>query len=142
MSFFSHFAHPHWPNLSLIAQVPLVIQIHLMAALAAFAIATFQILGPKGTTLHRTLGWIWVLFMGTVAISSLWIKLINRGHFSVIHILSLVTLVALPILVYAARTHKVDLHKRTARNLYLGALIGAGVFTFFPGRLMWQIFFG
>ncbi|WP_443748814.1 DUF2306 domain-containing protein [Asticcacaulis solisilvae] len=145
MSFLDHFAHPHLPNLAPAMHVSPVIQIHLLAALMAFVIATIQIFGPKGTGLHRTLGWIWVVLMFTVAGSSLFIHLINPhgpGGFSFIHILSGLVLVMLPLMVYAARRHNVNLHRRIATNLYVGALIIAGVFTFLPGRLMWQMFFG
>ena len=145
MNVLEYFSHPHWPNLSLIGHQSLVIQIHLFTALAAFVIATVQMFGPKGTGLHRILGWSWVILMFTVAGSSLLIHIINPkgpGGFSAIHILSLVTLIALPIMVYAARTHNVNLHRRIARNLYFGALVIAGLFTFFPGRLLWHVFFG
>jgi uncharacterized membrane protein len=142
MSFLSYFAHPHWPTLSLIGQQSLVIQIHLLAAVAAFVVGAIQIFGPKGTTMHRILGWSWVIFMITVAISSLWIKLINHGQFSFIHLFSVVTLIAAPMLVYAARTHNVKRHSGIAIRLYAGALLIAGLFTFMPGRLMYTIFFG
>ena len=71
MSFLDHYAHPHLPNLALIGQVSPVIQIHLLAAVAAFAIGAVQIFGPKGTGMHRILGWTWVIFMVVVAGSSL-----------------------------------------------------------------------
>jgi len=129
MSFLSYFAHPHWPTLSLIGQQSLVIQIHLLAAVAAFVVGAIQIFGPKGTTMHRILGWSWVIFMITVAISSLWIKLINHGQFSFIHLFSVVTLIAAPMLVYAARTHNVKRHSGIAIRLYAGALLIAGLFT-------------
>jgi len=136
------FAHPHAPDLALVAQQPMVIKIHLLAALGAFLVATIQIFGPKGTLPHRTLGWIWVVFMATVAVSSFFIQMINPHGFSLIHILSVVTLIVLPMLVLAARRHDVKAHRRYAINLYLGALVIAGAFTFMPGRLMWQVFFG
>ncbi len=142
MPFLEYFAHPHLPDTALIWQQSPVIQIHLLTALAAFVIATIQIFGPKGTGLHRVLGWSWVVLMFTVAFSSLFIRLINNGAFSFIHILSGLTLFALPVLVYAARTKNINLHKRTATNLYIGALLVAGLFTFLPGRLMWKMFFG
>lgn len=142
MTLLDAFSHPHAPNLSLIAQAPLVIRIHLLVALGAFGVATFQILGPKGTGLHRVLGWIWVVFMAVVAVTSFFIHMINPSGFSLIHILSVVTLIALPVMVYAARRHNVKLHKGVATRLYLFALVGAGLFTLFPGRLMWQVFFG
>jgi uncharacterized membrane protein len=142
MTFLDHYAHPHLPNLALIGEVPPVIQIHLLAALAAFVIGTIQIFGPKGTGLHRILGWTWVIFMMTVAVSSLFIKIINHGQFSFIHILSGITLVAVPVLVYAARKKDIRTHRKQAINLYIGALLVAGLFTFLPGRLMWQMVFG
>lgn len=142
MTFLDHYAHPHLPNLALIGEVPPVIQIHLLAALAAFVIGTIQIFGPKGTGLHRILGWTWVIFMMTVAVSSLFIKIINHGQFSFIHILSGITLVAVPLLVYAARKKDIQAHKKYATRLYVGALLVAGLFTFLPGRLMWQMVFG
>ena len=136
------FAHPHWPDLALVAAQPLVIKIHLLAALGAFAVATVQIFGPKGTLPHRLLGWIWVVFMLTVAVSSFFVRQINPGGFSFIHILSVVTIVVLPLLVLAARRHDVKSHRRHAISLYVGALLIAGIFTFMPGRLMWHVFFG
>ncbi|ESQ85750.1 hypothetical protein AEAC466_00835 [Asticcacaulis sp. AC466] len=142
MSFLDNYTHPHLPTLSLIGHVSPVIQIHLLAAVAAFVIGAVQIFGPKGTTLHRILGWTWVIFMMTVAVSSLFIKIINHGQFSFIHILSGLTLVTVPLLVYAARKKNIRAHKRYATNLYVGALLIAGLFTFMPGRLMWQMVFG
>ena len=136
------YSHPHWPDISAVMTVSPAIQIHFLAALIAFVVATLQIVGPKGTTFHRVIGWGWVIIMFTVAISSFFIRTINQGAFSFIHILSGVTLIALPILVLAARRKDVKAHRRHAYSLYIGALVIAGVFTFLPGRLMWHIFFG
>ena len=142
ISFLDHFAHPHWPDLTPLGEAPLVIKVHLLAALVAFVIATIQIAGPKGTVPHRLMGWIWVIFMFTVAVSSFFIQMVNPHGFSLIHILSAITLIALPLMVFAARRHDVKAHKRHAVQLYVGALLIAGIFTFMPGRLMWQVFFG
>lgn len=141
-SILEYFAHPHAPNLSLLGHVTPVVLIHLFAALIAFGIGAIQILGPKGTTMHRILGWTWVVIMAVVAGSSFFIRILNHGGFSLIHILSLVTLTMLPVGVYAARRRNVALHSRTMTRLYLLALVVAGVFTFFPGRLMYQMVFG
>ena len=142
MSPLAYFAHPHAPNLALLAHVSPVIVIHLGFAVVAFAIGLIQLLGPKGTMTHRILGWTWVVMMMTVAISSFFIHAINPKGFSLIHILSVIVVCALPVGVYAARRHNIDLHKRTMRNVFLGGLVVAGIFTFFPGRLIWQMFFG
>ena len=141
-AFLAHFAHPHAPNFALLAHVSPVILIHLGFAVVAFVIGAIQIIGPKGTLAHRILGWSWVVMMLTVAVSSFFIHIINPSGFSLIHLLSVVTLIALPLAVYAARRHKVDMHSRIMTRLYVGALIIAGIFTFFPGRLMWAMFFG
>ena len=39
------------------------IQLHAFAAMAALALGLAQFGGPKGTGLHRTLGWLWVVLM-------------------------------------------------------------------------------
>ncbi|ESQ93360.1 DUF2306 domain-containing protein [Asticcacaulis benevestitus] len=141
-SFLSAYAHPHLPNLALIGEVSPVIQIHLLAAVAAFVIGAVQIFGPKGTGMHRILGWTWIIFMMVVAGSSFFIKIINHGSFSFIHILSGATLIAAPMIVYAARKKDIKAHRKYATRLYTGALLIAGLFTFLPGRLMWQMLFG
>jgi uncharacterized membrane protein len=66
----------------------------------------------------------------------------NHGAMSWIHLLSGWTIIALPIAVYAARRHKVSLHRRFMTGLFVGGLIVAGGFAFLPGRLMWRVFFG
>jgi uncharacterized membrane protein len=132
----------HLPNLALVAAAPLKIQIHLTAALTALAVGTVLMVGVKGTALHRTLGWTWVVAMAVTAISSLFIHEMNHGAMSWIHMLSGWILIALPIAVYAARRHKVSLHRRFMTGLFVGGLIVAGGFAFIPGRLLWRVFFG
>ena len=142
MEFLSHFAHPHWPNLALLSQMSPVVVIHMLFALAAFLIGLVQLVGPKGTGLHRILGWTWVIMMMTVAVSSFFIHLINPSGFSLIHILSVLTVIMLPIGVYAARRKNIKLHSGIMSRLFIFALVVAGIFTFFPGRLMYQMVFG
>lgn len=45
-------------------------------------------------------------------------------------------------MVVAARKKNIRLHKSQAYQLYIGALIIAGLFTFMSGRLIWEAFFG
>ena len=132
----------HAPDFSLLAEAPLTIQIHVAAAMTALLIGTVLLLGVKGNTLHRTLGWTWVIAMATTAVSSLFIRQINPGSFSLIHLLSGWTIIALPMAVYAARKHKVQQHRRAMTGMFVGGLIVAGGLTFLPGRLMWRMFFG
>ncbi len=132
----------HAPDWSVFDGVGLPIQLHLAAALVTFAIGTIQLIGVKGSALHRVLGWTWVLAMGTTAVSSLFIRMLNHGAFSLIHLLSGWVIIALPMAVWAARRHKVDFHKKMMTGLFTGGLLVAGLLTFIPGRLMWRLFFG
>jgi uncharacterized membrane protein len=119
------------------------VQAHAFSAIAAFVLGVIQLAAPKGTLPHRAGGWLWVMLMGLVAISSLWIHTIcTFGPFSLIHGLSVLTLVSLPIAVIAARRHRVRDHRRTMRLLFAGALVIAGIFTFLPGRIMHDVVFG
>lgn len=136
---------PHAPDWRLLLASPPATQIHVAAALTALAIGIVLLIGVKGNRLHRTLGWTWVLAMATTAVSSFFIHRLNPGGpggFSLIHLLSGWTVIALPMAVHAARRHRIADHRRAMTGMFVGGLIVAGAFTFLPGRLMWAIFFG
>ncbi len=120
-----------------------VIQLHAFAAMAAFVLGAVQLAAPKGTRRHRAMGWLWVLLLATIAVSSFWIyRLRMFGPFSPIHLLSIFTLVMLPLAVLAARRHRVAQHRRAMIAIFLGALVLAGLFTLVPGRIMHAVVFG
>jgi uncharacterized membrane protein len=119
------------------------IQIHAFAAMAAFALGVVQLAAPKGTLPHRTVGWIWVALMAVVAVSSAFVHTIRLwGLFSPIHLLSIFTLIVLPLAVWHAHRHDVFSHRNAMLGLFLGALVIAGLFTFMPGRIMYKVVFG
>ena len=132
----------HRPRLDLLAAQPLKVQIHIGAAILAFCLGLVLFAAPKGALPHRTLGWIWVVFMTTVAASSLFMTGLNGNAYSWIHLLSGYVLISLPAGVIAARRHKVLVHQRAMTGMFLGAMVIAGAFTFFPGRLMWRVLMG
>jgi uncharacterized membrane protein len=102
-----------------------------------------QFAAPKGTLPHRTVGWIWVGLMVSVAVSSFWIHQIRLiGPWSPIHLLSIFTLVMLPLAVWKAHTHQVTDHRRIMILTFTGALVIAGLFTLLPGRIMHSVVFG
>jgi len=118
-------------------------QIHAFAAMAAFALGVVQLSAPKGTLPHRTVGWTWVALMMTVAVTSFWIHDLKVwGIWSPIHLLSIFTLVMLPVGVLHARRHRVADHRKTMIWIFIGALVIAGLFTFMPGRIMHAMVFG
>lgn len=119
------------------------IQLHAFVAMAAFGLGLVQLVAPKGTIPHRTIGWIWVLLMLFVSLSSFWIHDLRIwGPWSPIHLLSIFTLATLPFAVLHARRHNVAKHRNAMIALFTGALVVAGLFTFVPGRIMHAVAFG
>ncbi|HRD46433.1 MAG TPA: hypothetical protein PLF78_08125 [Caulobacter sp.] len=135
-------ANPHGPDLALFAAQPLVIKLHVLAALGTVALGGAILSLRKGDRRHRTFGWLWVALMALAAGSSLFIVGLNGDHWSVIHLLSGWTLVMLPIGVLAARRHRSVAHGKAMTGIFVGGSLVAGAFTFLPGRLMWNLFFG
>lgn len=115
---------------------------HAILALAAVALGGFQLAMPKGTTLHRATGYVWVALMALVAISSFFIhELRVIGPFSPIHLLSILTLVTLWVSIRAVRAGNVRRHRIAMLSLYGFALILTGAFTLAPGRVMHAVVF-
>lgn len=120
-----------------------VIQIHAFCAIAAFVLGAVVLFGTKGDTRHKFMGRVWVGLMVITAASAFFIHTLRLwGPFSPIHILSVVTLLALWRAVAHARSGRIAAHRTIMRNLYLGALVAAGLFTFYPGRIMNRVAFG
>jgi len=78
-----------------------------------------------------------------VVLSSFFIHTIRMwGPWSPIHLLSLFTLVTLPLAVWRARRHEIQQHRCAMTSLFVGALVIAGIFTLPPGRIMHAVVFG
>ncbi len=119
------------------------IPFHALAAMSAFVLGVVQFAAPKGTLPHRTIGWIWVGLMMSVAASSFWIHQIRLiGPWSPIHLLSIFTLLVVPLGVWRAHRHEIADHSRIMILTFSGALVIAGLFTLLPGRIMHAVVFG
>ena len=119
------------------------IPLHALAALAATILGAAQLWAPKGTRIHRRVGWIWVGLMAFVAFSGFFIHVLKViGPFSPIHLLSVLTLASLWYAIRAARRGDIKRHRRTMVALFWMALILTGFFTFLPGRVMYQVVTG
>jgi uncharacterized membrane protein len=119
------------------------IPLHALAALAATILGAAQLWAPKGTRIHRRVGWIWVGLMTFVAASGFFIHSLRViGPFSPIHLLSVFTLASLWHAIRAARRGNIRAHRLTMVALFWMALILTGVFTFLPGRVMYQVVTG
>ena len=132
----------HGPDRELLGRTSPVILVHLAFGVLALAVGAILLAGRKGARMHRVLGWAWVLAVGTVALTSLFIKTQNPGHFSIIHLLSGYVIIALPLAVAAARRHDVQRHRRYMTGMYLGGFAVNLVFVLLPGRLVWNLFLG
>jgi uncharacterized membrane protein len=130
------------PDWALWAGLSWVIKLHIFAALTALAIGTVILVRPKGRGLHKALGWGWVAAMATTAVSSLWITQLNGEFWSLVHLLSGWTMVALPMAIFAIRNRKVEAHRRTMTGIFVGGLLIAGGLSFIPGRFMFEFLFG
>ena len=118
-----------------------VVLVHLATAVLALGIGALNLTRPKGTRAHRVLGWTWVGLMAGAAISSFWIfGLRNGAGPSLVHLLSVWTLVALSCAIVAIRRGKVRMHKAFMIGTFLG-LLGAGLGALAPGRLLAQWLF-
>ncbi len=130
-------------NLAPLLTASLPIKLHAFAAMGAFVLGLMQILAPKGTLSHRAIGWIWVILMAVVSLTSFWIHEINLwSQWSPIHLLSIMVLILLPYGIWRARRHQVRGHSVTMVSIFLGGLIIAGIFTFVPGRIMYDVLLG
>lgn len=118
-----------------------IVWAHLGTVMLALPIGVAQLLLPKGTFQHRTMGYVWVALMVFTALVSLAIHTINPGGLSPIHLFSILTLITAPNIVWQARRHDVTKHRRAVLGLMLGALGIAGLFTFLPGRALGQLVF-
>lgn len=121
----------------------IAIQIHVAAVIPAALLGAYLLLRPKGTPTHRSLGKIWLSLMVITALSSFFIHQINLFYgFSPIHLLSIFVLFGCWGAIANARKRNIAAHKRIVRGLYFGGIVGAGIFTFLPGRIMNKVAFG
>jgi uncharacterized membrane protein len=130
-------------TLAPLLQASPAIQIHAVAAMAAFVLGGIQLAAPKGTVPHRGLGWIWVGLMLVVSLTAFFIHQIRLwGIWSPIHLLAVFVLIMLPFGILAAHRHDIRSHRYTMIGLFGGALVIAGIFTLAPGRIMHAVVFG
>ncbi|MEO9459352.1 MAG: DUF2306 domain-containing protein [Lentilitoribacter sp.] len=130
-------------NFSPLFDASFTVQTHVYAAVLSLLLGIWIMFGTKGTKLHKRVGKVWVIALLITAVSSFWlhgIKLV--GPFSPIHLLSILTIYSVIRGVQHARAGQIGQHQNTMKGLFYYALIGAGLFTLLPGRLMHQLLLG
>ena len=122
--------------------VPTIVWAHIATIFVAVSLTPLMLLRRRGDRLHRRLGWLWAVALAGAAMFSFGIRGINHASFSLIHILSVWTLVQVPLLIWHARHHNHAKHRSAVRGMVTGALLVAGFFTFPFDRLMGRWLFG
>ncbi|MBM3607378.1 MAG: DUF2306 domain-containing protein [Alphaproteobacteria bacterium] len=117
------------------------IQIHTAAALIAAVCALAVLSMRKGDRPHRLTGSVFAAAMLVTAISSFWIAEIRLGRFSPIHILSIITLISIPLGIWFRRLGLLRAHAAFMIRPAIGLII-AGAFAFLPGRIMFKTIAG
>lgn len=126
-----------------IAEAPLAVQIHLATVIPAFILGTWLIFfSRKGGPGHRALGAVYLALMTITAIAAYFVRSINSGHLSPIHLFVPLTLFGVAGALIAARRRDIKGHRNAMVGVYVGGLLIAGGFAFAPGRLLHSIFFG
>lgn len=116
---------------------------HALAAFAALVLGAFQLALKKGGRRHVYLGYLWAGLMFYIALSGLFIhELRVWGRFSPIHLLSFGTMIGVIVAIYRARKGQYRHHKYAMILTYAMALVITFFFTFWPGRVMYHVFFG
>jgi len=116
--------------------------VHLATVIPAMPLGLHLFLARKGDARHRALGRLWLGLMATTAVSTLFVKHLNPGSFSFVHLFSVLTLVTVPRAILAARRGDIAAHRAHLLGLFVGAIVVAGLFSFTPGRLMTAWLFG
>ena len=124
-----------WP------QIPASVWFHLVTIATALVLTPIMLLRQRGDKWHKQIGYIWLVAMFVTAAISLDIRLINRGSFSIIHVLSVWTIIQCTLILWSARQRNTARHRSAVRGMVLGALLIAGFFTFPFNRLLGQWLF-
>lgn len=120
----------------------IAVVIHLATVLPSLPIGLYLFASRKGGARHRLLGRIWMALMAITAVAALFIRHLNDGALSFVHIASAVTLIGIPQAILAARHGRIAEHRKHLVQMFTGALLVSGLLSFLPGRLMWFWMFG
>jgi uncharacterized membrane protein len=148
-------------NLAPFLETSLAIKVHVFLATGTILLGAVQLLAPKGTIPHRTVGWTWVVFMAGMLITAF----VNRGLITwdpfspaiccragdagcdprmlkcgAVHMITVYTFLCLP---YAALQARLSArHHRYAMIGLLLLMVIGGIGTLEPPRIMHTVFFG
>ncbi len=137
-------------NFTPLLEASWVVQVHAFAAMAGFFLGLIQIVAPKGTLPHRSLGVVWIGIMTIVAGTSIFIYRETEpgepfwARYSFIHIFTIVTIFGIisGVQILLRGGPLLKRHAWPFISVFIGGLVIAGGFAFMPGRLMHEVVFG
>ncbi len=133
-------------NLQPLLDAPLAIHVHLATVLPAVVFGLWLLLfSRKGGHAHRLIGAAYMVLMTVTCGAALLIHSTNPSGplgFSFIHLFVPLTLFGIVRALLAARRHDARAHRSAMLGVFVGGILIAGAFTFAPGRIMYQMFFG
>lgn len=115
----------------------IALTIHLVSVVPAIPLGAWVLLARKGSPRHRSLGKLWLLLMIVAAVSAIWIRHLNRGGLSPIHLFVPLVLVGAWRAIATARRGDIVTHRRVLIGMFVGGLLVPAVTAFAPGRLLW-----
>ena len=122
-------------------EAPMPVKIHVAMVVPAAFVGAAQLAMPKGTRIHKTFGYVFMVLMTITAIDAFFVRGLNGTALSWIHLLIPLTLIGIASGLWAIRNGNVKGHRVAMLSLYFGAIGIAGLLTFIPGRIMYRIFF-
>lgn len=135
-------ARLHGPDLALWAQLSTPIKIHLATALAGLGLGAVLMAVRKGRLFHRIAGWVWVSLVAVTAGATLFITELNRGSWSLLHLITGWVLIVLPLAVMFAKRHDIAKHRAQMMGLFYGGFAINLFIAMIPGRTLWRLLFG
>ena len=109
--------------------MPWLVAVHATAATLALVLGPVNIIRrPKGDTIHRRIGFVWVGAMYLLIATSFGIRELRPGHFSLFHALSIFTFCTLTLGIWYAAHGNIPAHRGNMIGSYfgvVGAFIGA-----------------
>lgn len=109
-----------------------LITAHVIAACYVLALGPVNIFRRRRDRIHKIIGFTWVAAIAATCILSFWIM--DEGHFTWLHGLSVFTLITVSLGVFSAVRGNIPAHRGNMIGSYLGTLTAFGFAAAAPGR--------
>jgi len=127
-----------------ILNTPLIVQLHIAAAIPSLFIGPIALFRKRRDRLHKISGYLWIIAMFALSITGFLIPsdIAIIGWIGPIHFFSLYALFGIGQGLYYIYRRNFRAHERAMRGTWFGAMGIAGLLTFLPGRTLNQALFG